>query len=327
MSDCLKLMQFNLENFFLYLDNCKSHDLEGMNETHWQDLTHSAEKLKPLKKAQEIAELILRLVPDIVLCCEMGGLESAENFCKLFLKSKYEAHLIEGNSNRGIDVGYLIRKDLKLKTLLISHKDRPINFLYEHEKNSEKKTHYFSRDVAELRIFGNDGQSLKLVLLGVHLKSKLDLDGVDPFGKSRRAAEFKTLLEIYSEVVSESTGKVPIVIGGDFNGIASSLNTETEFKSLYDQTQLIDVLEISSVEPEQRVTQVTFDSLGKAKPIQIDYFFIDQKFKNLVVTEQTKVFRFEEVPGIEKPLPLNIDQRAKMPSDHYPVLLGLKITF
>lgn len=301
MNKSLRLMQFNLENFFLYLDKELPPTWPDISEDGWQALTHSQVKLKPLQKLKSIQSIINDQDPDIIIVCEVGGKESLENFNRLFLNNRYRAELIEGNSDRGIDVGYLIKNSLNLQFLLISHKERPLNFLYDHEKDGPKKSHYFSRDVAELRIFESDlSHSPLAIILGVHLKSKLDRDGVDPDGRHRRAAEVKTLMDIYKEVRKETLEKIPIIISGDFNGIANSHRMEAEFQPIYNDTQLKDVMEIKNVPEDERYTQVVFNSLGRAVPVQIDYFFVDERFSQII--QSAYIYRFKDEGGFEIPL-------------------------
>src|SRR6185312_5880453 len=105
----------------------------------------------------------LHIDADIVCMNEVGGEESLQNFARFFLGGKYTPFLIEGNSDRGIDVGYLIKTDFPLRPELRTHKNRPIQFLYPHERQGDlfdetstkpAKSHYFSRDCAELRLYG-----------------------------------------------------------------------------------------------------------------------------------------------------------------------------
>ncbi|MCB0356805.1 MAG: hypothetical protein KDD40_07340, partial [Bdellovibrionales bacterium] len=155
MSKSLRLMQFNMENFFLYLDKELPPHWPDLSEDQWQNLTLSTTKLKSLEKLKNIKSTIEAVDPDVMILSEVGGKESLDNYNKFFLEDKFHVQLIEGNSDRGIDIGYLIKKDLDLNFLLISHKERPLHFLYDHERDSQKKSHYFSRDVAELRLFNN----------------------------------------------------------------------------------------------------------------------------------------------------------------------------
>ena len=163
-----RFISFNTENFFLYLDEVPIKDLREMNEVEWQKLSRSTLENKQLSKILEIARLIDDLQPDILCLSEVGGRESLANFSRYFLGDRYAPHLIEGNSDRGIDLGFLVKKNLPLKYDLISHKNRKLDFLYPHEKMSKEtgythlrsgrvNGHRFSRDVVELRCYNEDG--------------------------------------------------------------------------------------------------------------------------------------------------------------------------
>jgi hypothetical protein len=80
---------------------------------------------------------------DIVMVCEVGGPESLEHFAKHILKGEYVSYSLPSNSDRGIDLGYLVKRNLPFKFNLKSHKDRLLR---------SKIYHYFSRDVLELAI-------------------------------------------------------------------------------------------------------------------------------------------------------------------------------
>jgi len=142
---------------------------------------------------------------------EVGGTESIEYFNSLFLDSKYEAHLIEGNSDRGIDVGYLVRKDLPFEAKIYSHKDRQIDLKYNHDPKDVK--YFMSRDVAELQLLVNDKP--EYIFLLTHLKSKLDPEGIDKEGIIRRTAEAKLLTDIYLER-EQDMPDTPVFVCGDF---------------------------------------------------------------------------------------------------------------
>jgi endonuclease/exonuclease/phosphatase family metal-dependent hydrolase len=306
----------------MYLDQHSGQDVTKITEAEWQKLSSSTTQNKPLRKTLELAKVIAELDPDILMLNEVGGPESLENFNQHFLGSRYRVQLKEGNSNRGIDVGYLIRKDLPFRELLITHRDRPLHFLYPHETQTPAggKSHYFSRDVAELRLFGEQENTPRLVILLTHLKSKLDADRVDFEGKLRRAAELKALVEIYSEVREELGQSVPLVVAGDFNGIASPHGTEPEFAPLHAETDLQDVLEIAQIELPSRCTQVQITPGGKQVLLQLDYIFVSKNLRDKVVATATRVHHYTNELGHKAPLPRNLEERGLLPSDHYPVV-------
>ena len=215
----LRLVEFNTENLFLYLDHYAGQDLDKVTEKEWQRFSASTTPNKPLQQIREIARCVRDLDPDILMLCEVGGVESLQNFSRLFLGDTYKAHLLEGNSDRGIDLGYLVKRDLPWTYDLLSHKNRSIDFLYPHERMSKEtgydhlrsarvKSHRFSRDVLELRIFEATEKPPVLILLLVHLKSQLDRNRIDPGGRDRRKAELEKLVVIYKEIDEESSHSI-----------------------------------------------------------------------------------------------------------------------
>ena len=150
MGPNLKITTLNLHNFFL--------------DPEFPALGRSA---KPREKIATLAGAITEIDPDIVLCQEVGGESSLQIFCKDFLKENYQSSVIKGNSDRGIEIGFLIKKGLPYRYEHFTHKNRKIDFLYSHEKDENKlvesrggvpvnDSHCFSRDIAELRIYKND---------------------------------------------------------------------------------------------------------------------------------------------------------------------------
>lgn len=331
--DRLKVVQLNAENLFLFLDDTSPRDWRKLTEREWQSLSSATVPNKSLLKTWWLADSLRAIDADIVCMNEVGGMESLHNFAKIFLDDKYVPHLIEGNSDRGIDIGYLVRKDFESKVELRSHKERPLGFLYPHEVDTnlsfeglgrEKRSHYFSRDCAELRIL-NDHGIPKLILLLVHLKSKLDPDGIDAQGRLRREAEVKTLVKIYQEIRAEFQPPVPVIVAGDFNGYATRKDPAEEFAEMR-TTDLESVVDLIGVEGEAAATQLQFNRAGGVNFLQIDFIFISPELKDRLMPEASGVFRYLSDLQIPLPLPRTLEQRTYLPSDHYPVVATFKLT-
>ena len=104
-------MQLNAENLFLFMDRYKGQDLERMIEEEWQKCSTAPTPNKSLRKTWGLAETIREITPDIVMLNEVGGEESLKNFNHYFLAGQYRPMTIEGNSDRGIDLAYLVKED------------------------------------------------------------------------------------------------------------------------------------------------------------------------------------------------------------------------
>lgn len=329
----LKFCLFNAENLFLLFDKQPLPEFMSYDETQWQTLSTSVFENKPLQKVKEIAKIIKETQPHIVMLCEVGGPESLNNFNELFLNSEYYPALIEGNSDRNIDVGFLIKKNLNFYFDLQTNKNRSIHYLYPHERESlqappkPQQSHRFSRDVAELHLFTKDVNKPFLIILLTHLKSRLDPERIDPNGFERRKAELLALLEIYNELKSKHP-QTPLVVSGDFNGAAGKSNTDPEFESLYSTTDLRDVLDLALLPEDQRHTYYQIRHPMKPDGRQIDFCFLSELAQKHLKKNATSVYRFKDDYGFPLDVPQSMDAKTKLPSDHYPVIFELeKIKF
>ncbi|MGE4132627.1 MAG: endonuclease/exonuclease/phosphatase family protein [Bdellovibrionales bacterium] len=320
-----KVAQLNAENLFLYLDEGVKRDWARVPEKDWQALSHATVPNKPLGKTLWLAETIKDIDADLVFLNEVGGDESIRHFTHHFLEDRYRPYLVEGNSDRGIDVGYLVRKDLPYRIELRSHRDRPLGFRYPHE-TPEAKTHYLSRDCAELRLYTPGADRPFLIALCVHLKSKLDPEGIDPNGILRRQAEASLVAEIYSEIRQEFSPPIPVILAGDFNGNASRAGQAPEFAALH-KTDLQSVMDILNREGEETATQLQFGRHSQIQGLQIDYVFISPDLREQLMSEGTEVFRYRSDLKVAMPLPSTLDERLKLPSDHYPVVASFNPWF
>lgn len=326
----LKCCLLNAENLFLLFDNPPGQEALQLNETAWQRLSSSVYENKSLKKCLELSKTLHEIDADIIMLCEVGGYESLKNFNQLFMKDLYSPCLLEGNSDRNIDVGFLVKKKLPWYFDLLSNKHRPINYLYPHERQSIENgysvkggkitnSHKFSRDVVELRLFTRDKEKPFFFFLLTHLKSRLDKDRVDPNGFERRQAEMRTLLEIYRELQTAHP-EAPVVIAGDFNGNASKTNTDEEFKDIYTTTSLLDVLELENVPNDKRATYYQVRNNSRSDGRQIDFAFLSQSLHSFVKAGSASVYRYKDEMGMQYDPPTNLEAKLRLPSDHYPLV-------
>ncbi len=326
----LKFGLFNAENLFLLFDQPIPPHFEKLSEPQWQKLSSSVYENKPLGKCLQIAELIKENDPSVMMFCEVGGVESLKNFNEMFLNSQYLVALIEGNSDRHIDVGFLIKKTDAFYFDLITNKNRPLNFLYPHENTSintgyptKGTTHFFSRDCAELRLFKNNRAHPFLIILLTHLKSRLDPERIDPGGTERRSAELRTAIDLYKEICALHP-QVPVLFAGDMNGFAGLPQTDAEFACIYAETDLQDVLEIANVSLEHRSTFFQIKNGAKVDAKQIDYCFIPAQLKPHLKNESALVYRYKDEFGFALDAPRTLEHKSRLPSDHYPLFFTLE---
>jgi len=291
-------MLYNLENFFL----------DG-------NLPFNSLK-KPESKVESIANIFKEVDPDFALLTEIGGLESLQTFSRKYLENRYDSFLLPGNSDRGIEIGYLVKKNMPYSYQHQSHREREINYQY------QGKTLFstFSRDISELKVLEN--QQIKIIFLLVHLKSKWDREGNDPGGALKREAEVRSLVNLYRDY-ERLYPQTPIVVAGDMNGIASQTNFEPEFKAIYEATDLADIMENLEITDDDRVTYFQFNREGERFGHQLDYIFLPKRLHSLINKENSGVYRYNLGLTSAFVPPQTIYERASLPSDHYPVILEL----
>lgn len=303
-------MVLNAQDLFLFLDKYQGEDPLELNETKWQLASSSLNANKPKEKCLQLANTILESNADVVMMTEVGGPESLNNFSKYVLKDQYLGISLPSNSDRGIDLGYLIKKNNLFEYQIHSYINFPL----------PDPTKKFSRDVLRLDIF-NQGK-LKLILLLVHIKSKLDIKKTDFEGRGQRALEIQALVNIYQELLRF---KVPILIGGDFNGIAAETDTEEEFNPIYNETDLKDIAYLANIPTQERFSYIYFSRTGHRVQQQIDYLFLSDKYRHLIDPLECYFPRYKNLEGGPLVLPKKPEFKHILPSDHFPFLATIKI--
>ncbi len=316
----IKILSWNVENLFVRLDRVPSHDLTHLSEKEWQALNSSRTPNKSLTKCLWLAETLLREDADFILLNEVGGSESLENFNFLFLKDRYRPYLIEGNSNRGIDNGFLIKRNLPGKFSLKSHRQRILNRNVPTGPYRQGQP-LFSRDVPELTWSTSTSGHSDLILFAIHLKSKLDSEGFDPGGRDRRQVELETLVDIYQET-RLTHPKTPIILAGDFNGHASQIHSDPEFERLR-TTDLVEVFDVLKRPLAECYTQVNCQRGRPPQLLKIDHAFVSSELAEQLNPEATRVLPFITDREVVLPPPTTIDQRNQLPSDHYPIVVEI----
>jgi endonuclease/exonuclease/phosphatase family metal-dependent hydrolase len=321
----LKFCQINAENLFLLIDQELPVNFLNFDETQWQKLSTSVYSNKPLKHLIKLADALKDIDADIFMLNEVGGYESLKNFNDSFLNNRYTPILTEGNSDRNIDVGFLIKKELPFYFDLFSHKNKELNLKYNHEliTTQNKMIYKFSRDCAELRLFKNDVQNPFIIILLTHLKSPLDPDRVDSSGFLRRSAELKACLEIYDSLQKQFP-QCGFIVAGDFNGQASSIKTDPEFLGIYESTDLKDILDLAGLPENDRHTFIQVKSGLRAEGRQIDYCFLSKNLQNKLNLKLSQVYLYKDQFGSPLKKPETMNQKQELPSDHYPLIFTLE---
>ncbi len=309
----IKICELNTENLFISLEHYEGGGFENLTESQWRKLAlpQLRKKQKPINKIWGLVDAIEDINADILMLIEVGGKESLDHFNHYFLKNAYEAHFVESNSNRSIDLAFLVRKNFKLTAESISNRHVPVTI-----DSGQGIAARFSRDVAELRLL--EGAELKMILLLTHLKSKISTEK-DFQGRDMRRAEAAALAALYTKI-RELNPDVPVVVGGDLNSDLKSPELEQLAK-----TDLTDFHELLGSPREDRTSQMHFDYKGQPQPQVIDYLLISPQLKDKVVVDESYTYRYKSFYDTPHPLPTTVHQRYHMPSDHFPLVLTLKL--
>lgn len=285
----------NLQDFFLYR--------EKPTETVAQRCPP-----KNLKHLQQISYLVFKTNPEVLLLNEVGGLESLEIWNEKFLENSYHPFWHQSLSNRGIDPGALVKKEILENYSILS------SFV----------STGFTRGVLRLQFFSNSS-NLSHCLLEiwlVHLKSKLPAyhsESKDVFSTKQRQIEVELLCSMY-QMHDEI---IPLVVCGDFNGIASGQHREPEFSSIHRRTKLVDPLENG----DQSLRWTTPYLMGNKmfyNPIDV-VFFNPSALSRLIGPPMRLNFIN---PQTDQPfaIPKTMNDKKNLPSDHYPLSFKLKLS-
>ncbi len=235
----IRLAAFNAENFYLLLDrDYSTEEYRALPDREYRAMSRSIyNPNKDRGKIEAIAATILSGDYDFVGLCEIGGRETLRNFDRYYLGERYEFHLHETNSRRGIYVGALVKKGR-------------FSRVEAHEAPGD-----FSRNLLEVRLC--DG-NFELRVFVVHLKSQHG----DDLGIGKRIEEVQTL--------SRLVARERCVVMGDFNGILIRGEHQFEYEPFL-ALPFRDVLEALGVPPEERFSHFYF---GRGPNFaQLDYIF------------------------------------------------------
>lgn len=290
----MKFLIWNLENLFLVPSARLAYN----------------QALKPEKKVRQIVALINELSPDILFLCEVGGKESLKELAHR-LEGDFRYYYTEGNSDRGIGLGFLIKTNFH-PTQFHTHAGMTLPHV---SLDDRVKPRSFSRDAAELWLCDDIGAP-KLIIWGLHLKSAQDRQGNDFRGARQRAAEVRGLVKLMKER-QQQYPNTPQWVCGDFNGIASGDKLDPEFEHFavhFSSHQ--DLLEQLGLPPQSRWTYASGHD-GQL-PVQLDYFFMP-KTTPTCEPEDSGVVHLWQRLGINAGPAYTASQRELWPSDHLPL--------
>jgi len=174
---------------------------------------------------QNTARVIRDASPDVIAVVEVENRHTLRQFSDRVLTqvggSPYgHVMVIEGNDERGIDVGLMTRDDYPLR-LMWSHV---------HEKTAAGSP-LFSRDAPEYEVRTPEGR--RIWVIPCHFKSKFG--GDDAASRAKRAAQAARVAEIYRRLRDE--GNEAVAVLGDLNDTPGS----EPLRALLQDTDLQDI--------------------------------------------------------------------------------------
>ncbi|MBN2546839.1 MAG: hypothetical protein JXB50_13650 [Spirochaetes bacterium] len=186
-SQSLRLLWWNIENFFDTKDDPKKDDTILTIYQYENKLNDISEKLRKIN-------------------ADIAGIAEIENI-EILKELAYESgypfyYLIEGNDPRGIDIALISKWEIDYKT----HKDQPTPY-------KENFYYKFSRDCPEGSFYFN-GE--KIFLLLNHLKANYKEDSIS---NKKRTAQIKGILDIISVIYKNNNNKPNIIVMGDLNSL------------------------------------------------------------------------------------------------------------
>lgn len=210
---------------------------------------------------QHTAMVIRDVDAHVLAVIEADNRVALRDFSSILLSqagaSAYEhVMLIDGNDNRGIDVGILTRKGYDIEGIR-SHVD-----------DGTPPSRIFSRDCPEYTIRTPGGE--RIVVLVNHLKSKGF--GVQSVNNARRRAQAEAVAKIYRRI--RKAGQRNVAVVGDMNDTPDS----SPMQPLVQDTDLRDIFEHPNFVSDGRPG--TFGN--GAKSSKIDYILLSPALFNKV---------------------------------------------
>jgi endonuclease/exonuclease/phosphatase family metal-dependent hydrolase len=305
----LRLMTYNVENLFLHVG--KFLRVEGNRFVNKKGPTD-----KPEDELRGVAKAITDSNPDVIVMQEIEGLEALEIFTQRFLDDRYRPVLLHGNDERGIEIGFLVKKDLPLNIVAESHRD----ITWKDPTDNDAEAPVFSRDLPVLLIYPGDqavGPQTKpmFILAGNHSKSKRDRPG-DPESNILRAAQFRATRGIIDTYLQRFGADLPIFLAGDFN---TDVRVARDVQPIADRLE--DVFDLTHAADADRVTHTFFPNGRPAVRSQLDAVMVSPSLATSII--KASVYRYKDENGVARPIPSSIGERNMNPSDHFPVVVDI----
>ncbi len=200
---------------------------------------------------ENTAKVIRSVKADIACIVEADNRPGLKSFDTDLLRSTYRYEmLIDGNDQRGIDVGL--------------YSKYPLGTIRTHMFDGSARSKTFSRDCPEYEVLLPDGESL--VILCNHLKSKGY--GITAKSDARRKKQAEAIAEILSSYDLKTD---LVIVAGDLNDTPGS----APLKPLLDLPNLFDVLELKFGDQQEKRWTYHYNDFE-----QIDYLLVSKPLKD-----------------------------------------------
>jgi hypothetical protein len=115
----LVVMTYNVENLFYRVGQ-----FERMaGKKFRQKPGGQGQRPKPEYEVRGVSEAIKDVNPDVIILEEVENVFALDHLNEQYLDHAYQSVLVQGNDARGINVGFLIKKNLPFHMEVESHKD------------------------------------------------------------------------------------------------------------------------------------------------------------------------------------------------------------
>jgi endonuclease/exonuclease/phosphatase family metal-dependent hydrolase len=270
---------------------------------------------KPFWAISQQAEIIKEIQPDVLVLEEVSSEKDLHFINRELLGDQYQVLFHRGNDLRGFEIGFLVRKGLPFDFRYVSH--RHLTFF---DPVTQTEQPVFSRDAPTLIATPKGSPDVAFVVIGQHAKSKRDRAG-DPESFMLRAQQMRVLQKLIESYQGKFGEETPIIVAGDFN---TDLHNSLETHELF--TIMTDVFDLLARPPpsQERITHSYHQpSGGHARYQQLDGILVTKASQ--VKVHSAQVYRYKDRSGQKLPLPIHFRDRAKQPSDHFPIWAELEI--
>ncbi|MCC6138950.1 MAG: hypothetical protein IT287_09985 [Bdellovibrionaceae bacterium] len=302
----LTIMSYNVQNLAQAVGGFRRNERKQL-----QPVADRPPFPKPEEKSGRILSILNEVRADIFILTEVESLSALKGAANS-LHESYRYFMMEGNDMRNINISFLVKKDLDLDIFFESHKHMKWRDPVDNQVDK-----LFTRDAPTLILHRAGDPHPFLILIGVHAKSRRDRRG-DPKSLMWRKAEFQGYISIIKGYKQRYGDKIPIILAGDLNtDVLRSPEMEVlreELSSAFDSAAV-------ATPVKDRITHTYHPQSQPVERLQLDDIQITPSLKNNILEAQIYPYRSKD--GNLIPLPLTIEERNQLPSDHWPVYIRL----